>query len=65
MRSLSVLFVGLVVFVTVASGSDLVREGRIARGLTEELVVGEPVTLKAGDLDFFAIHTTAETPAQV
>ncbi len=62
MRYLSVLFVGLTVFVSAAGGSDLVREGRIARGLTEELVVGEALTLKAGDLEFFAIHTAAETP---
>ena len=61
MRYLSVLFVGLTVFVAAAGASDLVREGRIARGLTEELVVGEPLTLKAGDLEFFAIHTAAET----
>lgn len=62
MRYLSVLFIGLTVFVAVAGASDLVREGRIARGLTEELVVGEPLTLKAGDLEFFAIHNAAETP---
>lgn len=62
MRYLSVLLIGLIVFAAGAGGSDLVREGRIARGLTEELVVGEPFTLKAGDLEFFVIHTAAETP---
>jgi pimeloyl-ACP methyl ester carboxylesterase len=42
-----------------ASGSDLVREQRYAQELRDMLVVGEGVTLKAGDTDFFAIHTEA------
>jgi pimeloyl-ACP methyl ester carboxylesterase len=44
-----------------AAGSDLIREQRYAQELQGRLVVGDGITLKAGETDFFAIHTEAET----
>ncbi len=43
------------------AASDLIREQRYAEELRDMLVVGNGVTLKAGDTEFFAIHTEAET----
>lgn len=51
----------LLLFVLPAAGSDLIREQRYAQELQGMLVVGDGVTLKAGDSDFFAIHAEAET----
>jgi pimeloyl-ACP methyl ester carboxylesterase len=55
------IFFALSLLALPATGSDLIREQRYAQELQGMLVVGEGVTLKAGDTDFFAIHTEAET----
>ncbi|MCW8906045.1 MAG: alpha/beta hydrolase family protein [Sedimenticola sp.] len=44
-----------------AAASDLARERRIADQISEALLVGEPVTLQAGDTPFLAIHTREST----
>jgi len=41
--------------------SDLAREQRIAEQISEALLVGEPLTLQAGDTPFLAIHTREST----
>jgi dienelactone hydrolase len=43
-----------------AVASDLIREQRYAQNLRQGLAVGDGVTLKAGDTEFFAIHAEAE-----
>ena len=44
-----------------AVASDLIREHRIAEQIEEAILVGEPLKLQAGELEFMAIHTEAET----
>ena len=44
-----------------AVASDLLREQRMADEISEMILVGEPIQLKAGELEFFAIHAEAET----
>ncbi len=41
---------------TSGMASDLLREQQIAQEISENLVVGKPITLKAGEQDFLAIH---------
>jgi len=55
MLSMCLLFQGAV------EASDLVREQRIAEQIEEAILVGEPLRLQAGQLEFMAIHTEAET----
>lgn len=43
------------------AASDLAREGRIAAEIREALLVGEPLTLQADGVEFFAIQAEAET----
>ncbi len=54
---------GWVLFVlcNLALASDLARERRIAEQIEDAILVGEPVQLKAGELDFLAIHAPANT----
>jgi pimeloyl-ACP methyl ester carboxylesterase len=42
-----------------AHASDILKEQRWASQLTDQLVVGEPVQIKAGAREFFAIYTPA------
>ncbi len=44
-----------------AGASDLIREHRIAEQIEDAILVGEPLKLQAGELEFMAIHTEAET----
>ncbi|MES9935479.1 MAG: DUF3530 family protein [Sedimenticola sp.] len=43
-----------------AGASDLVREQRMAAEIEDAIVVGDPVRLKTGEVEFFAIHTPVE-----
>ena len=43
------------------SASDLVREQRIALELEETILVGYPLRLSTGELEFFAIHTESDS----
>ncbi len=43
-----------------ALASDRVREQRIASEIEDAIVVGDPLWLKAGDVEFLTIHTPAE-----
>lgn len=43
------------------AASDLIRERRIADQISEALLVGEPLTLQAGDTPFLAIYTREST----
>ncbi len=49
----------LLLFCNLAPASDLARERRIAEQIEDAILVGEPVRLQAGDLDFLAIHAPA------
>jgi len=44
-----------------AVASDLLREQRIADEISEMILLGEPIQLAAGELEFLAIHAEAET----
>jgi pimeloyl-ACP methyl ester carboxylesterase len=44
-----------------SGASDLIREHRIAEQIEDAILVGEPLRLEAGELEFMAIHTDAET----
>ena len=57
-----IYLIGLAVLGGVAQASDLVREQRITEEIEESILVGEPIRLQAGDIEFLAIHTEAETP---
>lgn len=59
-----ILVLGSLLFVTAASASDLAREQRIGEQIVDAIFDGEPLTLRAGDHDFLAIHmaSSAEPP---
>lgn len=44
-----------------AHASDLVRELRITEEIEESILVGEAIRLQAGDIEFLAIYSEAET----
>jgi len=44
-----------------APASDLAREQRIREQIEDAILVGEPMTLRTGELGFLAIHTEAQT----
>ncbi len=44
-----------------ATASDILREQRYAQEIKQDLVVGTPVSLKAGDQEFLAIHGESES----
>lgn len=54
------VFAWLMVFACVSSASDLLREQRMADQIRDAILVGEPVTLEAGDVDFLGIHAESE-----
>jgi pimeloyl-ACP methyl ester carboxylesterase len=47
----------------VVLASDQIREQRFATAVEKQLLVGKGLTLKAGDVDFYAIHTEVMAPA--
>ncbi|MES9876903.1 MAG: DUF3530 family protein [Candidatus Sedimenticola sp. PURPLELP] len=53
-------FSALFLFGALAWSSDLVRELRIAEEIEKTNLVGTPVRLKAGEVDYLGIHTEAE-----
>jgi len=53
----TLLAVVLVLLAGSSSASDLAREQRIALELENSIMVGYPLRLRAGQLEFFAIHT--------
>ncbi|HEB97290.1 MAG TPA: DUF3530 family protein [Sedimenticola thiotaurini] len=60
MKWFQILF--LLLGASVVQASDLAREQRIVAEIEEAVVVGEPLRLQAGGLEFFAIHAEAERP---
>ncbi len=46
---------------TTVSASDLAREQRIAAEIEETILVGEPIRLQAGEVEFLAVYTEEES----
>ncbi len=44
-----------------ATASDILREQRFAQEIKQDLVVGTPISMKAGDQEFLAIHGESES----
>lgn len=55
-------FMLLLLLVAPALASDLARERRIAEELEDSILVGYPLKLSAGEVEFFAIHTESTSP---
>lgn len=60
MRGLCLIFM-LLLPQLLPAASDLARERRIAEQISETLLVGEAITLQAGDIPFLAIHAREST----
>lgn len=54
------LFSLLLILASAVAASDLMREQRMAAEIEEAILVGEPMRLKAGDVEFLAIYAEEE-----
>ena len=53
--------ISILLICNITYASDYSREIRILEEVEESVLVGEPIRLKAGEFEFLAIHTEAET----
>ncbi len=60
----ALILISMLIVSHAALASDQIREQRFATAVEKQLLIGKGVNLKAGDTEFYAIHTEVMSPVQ-